>query len=179
METKQYKIPRQAFSSNTTILRSFHKPLWPFNLNIPIKVSHWQGDITFSNSFTWQDYPLYKTENESSLHQPGDLCVNLSRFMCEDARSMPSQLTDGWREQMLGMLGYYHLQVTCERLRTDQFVLTVDSLLTCNIWCLIGFYACVCTSLLVHTGRRVIHRTIWQAADTWPTLVLSYSVRRY
>lgn len=39
----------------------------------------------------------------------------------------PFQLTDGWREQMLGMLGYYRLQVTCERLRADQFVLTVWS----------------------------------------------------
>lgn len=60
-------------------------------------MSHWQGDITFSNSFTWQDEPLHKAgdkKKKNSLHKPGDLscqCV----ISCEDWRSMPFHLTDG------------------------------------------------------------------------------------
>lgn len=76
--------------------------------------------------------------------------------MSEDAHSTLFQLTDGWREQMLGMLGYNHLQLTCERLRTDRYVLNLESVFTC----LIGFYACVCMSLLVHAGRRALQRAI-------------------
>lgn len=90
---------------------------------------------------------------------------------------MVFQLTDGWHEQMLGMLGYDHLQVTHNRLRTDQFVLTIESLLTHNIWCLTGFYACVYTSLLVFAGRQSLHTTIWQAIDTWATPTVFHPLR--
>lgn len=71
-------------------------------LNKAIKVSHWQKDITFTNSFGWQDYLLYiKTEQKTASISPV-ICVSIQTiFTREDARSVPFQLTDGWCEQML------------------------------------------------------------------------------
>ena len=75
----------QAFSSNIQLNYSQTTVnwKWPFHLNITIKVSHWQGGITFFNRPSWQDYLLYKTEQKTA-HIGLVICVSVYPILCAE-----------------------------------------------------------------------------------------------